>query len=328
MPDLRVRVLSSDGAAPGPGVSTIRIDRRAPGRFASLEHDLRLPFDIRRHGRDVVHSPALDPPRRCDLPWVQTLHDVIPLVLDHAEYADARRRWLRFAPRFKEAAVVLCDSLYTADEGARVLELDRDRIRVAPLGVDGAFRTPIRRTRTDPPSLLFVGELDPRKGHREALAVASALATLGYPHRLRIVGRIAPWVRAALERLVVESERPDRIDLVGYVDDLASEYDRSDVLLFTSRYEGFGLPALEAMARGTPVVAFRNSSVPEVVGEAGLLVEDGDVPAFTAAVRHVLDEPELWRELSALGQERAARFTWDEAVECHHAAYVDAVERS
>ena len=106
----------------------------------------------------------------------------------------------------------------------------------------------------DPPYVLFVAEYAPHKGHREAFEVVGALADRGYPHRLKVAGRVAPWVEPTLRRLVADARRPDRIEVLGYVSDLVSLYQRASVTFVTSHYEGFGLPALESMATATPVV--------------------------------------------------------------------------
>jgi len=303
------------------GVERVPVRRIAPGRWRHAEHELLLPFDLARRSADLFHSPALNPPARCRGPWVQTLHDVIPLVFDDPELAAERRRWTRHAMRYRRAGAIIAVSRHTADVAVSTLGLDPRRIEVIHHGVSPGF-TPGDRSRSgEAPYLLTVGEYSRRKGFAEAFAVAGALAELGYPHRLRVVGRIAPWVRPALDALVASAPVPDRIDLLGFVDDVVGEYQRADVLLMTSRYEGFGLPVLEAMACGTPVVAFANSSITEVVGEAGILVDDGDVTKMVIAVRSVCDDPLLWHELSQRGIERAAEFSWERSARAHADVY-------
>src|SRR5207237_9291849 len=119
--------------------------------------------------------------------------------------------------------------------------------------------------------------------------------------------------------------RPDLVDGVGYVDDLAALYRQAAVLVVTSRHEGFGLPVVEAMASGTPVVAFTNSALPEVVGDAGLLVPDGDVDAFARAVCSLLDDEATRSELARRGVTRAQRFSWETTAAATVAAYEQAL---
>src|SRR5207302_8685619 len=124
-------------------------------------------------------------------------------------------------------------------------------------------------------------------------------------------------MRARAQADVAASPRPDRVEVAGYVADLPALYRGAAALLMSSRCEGFGLPALEAMACGTPVVAFANSSLPEVVGDGGILVPDGDVRAFAAAVERLLADESRRAATIELGLSRAAMFSVDAMVQGH-----------
>lgn len=302
-------------------IAAIPLRRAAPGRLRALEHDLLLPYDLGRHRSDMVHSPANSPPRRCRPPWVQTLHDVIPLVFDDPDLAGERRRMRRHSHRYREATSVIAISRHAADTGIAALGLDPKRVEVIRHGVDPEFAPAAQPPAGGPPYLLVVGEYSRRKGYAEAFAVLGQLAELGYPHRLHVTGRIAPWLRTTVRTVVNHAARPERIRLLGFVDDLVAQYQGASALLMTSRYEGFGFPVLEAMACGTPVLAFANSALPELVADAGILVPDGDVPAMARAVRTVLDDPERSFELSARGLERARSFSWERSVALHAEIY-------
>jgi glycosyltransferase involved in cell wall biosynthesis len=251
---------------------------------------------------------------------VQTLHDVIPLLFDSPDTAALRARWKRLAPRYRRASAVIAISEHVASSGVTTLNLDRDRIHVAHHGVSPAFR-PGAGGPSDPPYLLVVGEYSRRKGYAEAFAVMDALADAGYPHRLVVAGRIHEWARPEVESLRNSARHPDRIDLRGFVPDLVPLYQGATGVLMTSRYEGFGLPVLEAMACGVPLVAFANSAIPEVVGDGGLLVADGDVMAMTAAARQIIDTPALAQEWRERGLIRASRFTWERSAAIHAEVY-------
>jgi glycosyltransferase involved in cell wall biosynthesis len=149
----------------------------------------------------------------------------------------------------------------------------------------------------------------------------AALADAGLPHRLVIAGPQDEWLRAQVQRVLGAARRPDLVDVAGFVDDLPSLYRGATALLVTSRHEGFGLPALEAMACGTPVVAFANSAIPEVVGDGGILVDDGDVAELVRATRALIDDRALSRAQAAKGVQRASTFSWRRSAEAHAAVY-------
>ncbi len=325
--DVDVRALVTPGVEVPVGVRPATIHRLADqGRRRSIvEHQLRLPLDLLRHRADVFHNPTAHPPVRVPMPWVQTLFDVIPLVVDDPNLAVLRRRWQRLAPRYGRADVVAAISRHAADDGIRHLGLDPARVEVIPLGVSPEFR-PAREEVPDEPFVLLVSEYSRRKGFEDAFAVVGALADQGLPHRLRVAGRIPAHVRGELEGLIASAPRPDRIELLWFVDDLQALYRRASLVLVPSRYEGFGLPALEAMASGVPVVAYDNTSLPEVVpGDA--LVPDRDVAAKAKLAELLLTQPSRRAEHVAAGLDRAARFTWRATADRYAELYRDVARR-
>ena len=161
----------------------------------------------------------------------------------------------------------------------------------------------------------MVGEYGANKGYAEAFAAIGAIAEAGLPHRLKVAGRLAPWWEPSVRRLLDAAPRPDLVDVCGYVDDLVGLYRGAAALLMTSRHEGFGLPVAEAMACGTPVVAFANSSLPEVVGDGGTVVADGDVGALVVAVEPLLRDPAAREAVSACVLQRASSFSWERCVD-------------
>lgn len=322
--DLQVAALATTTTALPAGVTRVPVRRGAPGRVAHMERDVLLPRELRRWRADVVHCPDPEPPRRAPAPLVQTLFDVIPLVVDDPALRARRRRWERhLAARYRRADAVVAISRHAADEGIRALGLDPARVRVAPLGVGAGYRPegPVQRLEGDVPYVLVVGEHARRKGFADSFAVIGAVAEAGLPHRLAVAGRIAPWVRPELDRLTAAAPRADRIDLLGFVDDLAPWYRGASLVLVTSRYEGFGLPAAEAMACGTPVVAYANTALAEVVGDGGVLVADGDVDAACAAVLELLRDDDARRQVGRCGRVRARAFDWSVCAEAHAEAY-------
>jgi glycosyltransferase involved in cell wall biosynthesis len=321
-PELTVKVLAEPGVELPVGAARVTIHRPVRPRVRSLTHDLLLPADLRRGPRDVFHSPAQHPPRSSPVPWIQTLHDLTPLTWPDPVLARERRRWLHVGPRLRRAVTVATVSRFSADQAIHHLGLDPQRLEVIPLGVDPAVFHPRHGPDVDSPYLLHVAAWGPHKGFGEAMAVIARLADQGLPHRLVLAGPQNRWMQSWIEATVRAAPRPDRVEVAGFVQDLPRAYRGATALLMTSRCEGFGLPALEAMACGTPVVAFDNSSLPEVVGDAGLLVPDGDIEAMTRAVRGLVDSPARREEHAAAGVARAAEFRWGDTV----AAYCQLLE--
>lgn len=324
--DVTVHALAPDGVSLPDGIVRHRARRTAPGRFARIENDVRLPLDLRRLPGDVFHSPApYAPRRRVTRPWAQTLFDVIPLVVDDPALTESKRRLEACIPAYRTADAVIAISRHTADEGVRVMGLDPSRIHVVPLAVDPAFRpppdAPDHDNREHDPYVLVVSAFDPRKGFREAFEVIGALADAGLPHRLKVAGNLPSWVRPVVEKLRADASHPERVEILGFVDDLVPLYWNAAATIVTSRYEGFGLPALEAMASGSPLVAFANTSLPEVVGDGGVLVPDGDVAGFASALIAVLADESRRTDLVEAGLARAADFTLDAMVEGHVDVY-------
>ncbi len=326
--DGTVWALATTGVTLPPGVGRLAVRRRAARpRLEVIEQSTLLPVDLLRlrPAGSVFHNPGYHPPPLIRGPWVQTLLDVIPLVLDHPELSALKARWRRFGPRYARADAVIAISGHAARQGIRVLGLDPARVTVAPLAADPSFG-PSGRGPAEPPYLLVVGEYSRRKGFDCAFAVSDDLAERGYPHRLKVAGRIHPWARDELLARRAGAAHPERIELCGYVANLVELYQGASAYLMTSRFEGFGLPVLEAMACGTPVVAFANSALTELVGDAGILVDDGDAVAMGAQVRRLIDDTGWAEEWRGRGIDRAAGFTWSRTAAIHAEVYRQVAE--
>ncbi len=325
MDDLSLTVSCAAGVPLPAGVqraTTHRVLHRA--RLEVMEHAVRGPLELRRHRPEgaVFHNPSYHAPFGVTGPWVQTLLDVIPLVFDSPDQAVLRARWKRFGPRYRQADAVIAISKHAADEGVRLLGIDPAKVTVALLGVDPMYSPGAGQgASSDRPYLLVVSEYSARKGFAEAFAVMDDLVDAGFPHRLVVAGRVHPWGARELEALHASARHPERIEVRGFVPNLVELYRRASAFLMTSRYEGFGLPPLEAMACGVPVVAFSNSSVTEVVEGGGLLVADGDVGAMVGEVRQVLSAPAWAGEVSERSVVHARTFSWERCAAVHAEVY-------
>jgi glycosyltransferase involved in cell wall biosynthesis len=189
-----------------------------------------------------------------------------------------------------------------AGPGERVADLR------ARLGLDG-------------PYLLGLGTVEPRKDLPTLVRAFAALAG-ELPHRLVLAG-LAGWGAGELDAAVAASGVADRILVPGYVPeaDKAALLTGADVFAYPSRYEGFGLPVLEAMACGTPVVTTTGGSLPEVAGDAATLIEPGDADALAAALAKLAADPAARQDAAARGRQRAATFTWEHCATRTAAAY-------
>jgi len=273
-----------------------------------------LPRLLQRSGAAVCHSPAYTAPQWGHTPVVLTLHDVSyarrPEWYPHQSDLVRRAFYRRSARR---ATRVLTDSAFSRAEIVSAYGLSDSQIVVVPLGVSATF-TPDAATAREC-VVLHVGDLHPRRNLTMLTTVVAALrqrdprlATV----RLVLVGRDAgEWTH--IEAAARQAGVPDLVTHVTGISDaaLADWYRRAAVMAYPSRYEGFGLPLLEAMACGTPVIASAASSIPEVVGDAAVLCDPEDAHAWTHALELVLTHPDTARRLSEQGRRRADVFTWD-----------------
>jgi glycosyltransferase involved in cell wall biosynthesis len=309
------------------GVERLPVKRSAPQRLAFSEHMLRLGRDAARSGAGLLHQPTAEPPWRSPIPYVQTLHDVIPLIFDDPGFQFERRRWRYRGRAMRRADRVIAITQWSADLGVTHLGLDPGRIRVIHHGVNPTFGPPLSYREPATPYLLYVGEYGPHKGFAEACAAVQQLAEHGYSHELRIVGNVNAYARPHVDRLLAQVPRAVHLGRISD-EELAEQYRSATALVFTSRCEGFGRPPIEAMATGTPVVAFANTSIPEVIGTGGALVADGDVAAVVDALRLIIDSPDRRAELSAAALARATTaFSWTRCARETAEVYRELAER-
>jgi glycosyltransferase involved in cell wall biosynthesis len=229
---------------------------------------------------------------------------------------------------------ILCVSATTARDLAEHLGVAGERVDVTPLGTDlvPASDEEVARLRAriglDGPYLLGLGTLEPRKD-LPTLVRAFAILAGELPHTLVLAG-LAGWGAGELRGAVAASGVAERVRLTGYVpeQDKAALLSGADLLAYPSRYEGFGLPVLEAMACGTPVVTTTGGSLPEVAGDAALLVPPGDAEQLAAAAAKLLGDQAAWADQARRGRARAAGFTWERCADLTAAAYRKAASRA
>ena len=324
---------SSAGALAAPGL------RLRPVRLAGAGRPARIAWTqllagraARRAGAGLLHGVHYELPLRSRLPQVVTVHDLT--LLTHPEWHEASKvRYFGWAMRRAVASAtrVLCVSATTAADLTERLGVPGDRVDVTPLGTDlrPATDAPVaevrRRLGLDGPYLLGLGTVEPRKDLPTLVRAFAALAA-ELPHRLVLAG-LAGWGAGELEAAVAASGVADRILVTGYVADAdkAALLTGADVFAYPSRYEGFGLPVLEAMACGTPVVTTTGGSLPEVAGDAATLIDPGDEDALAAAIAKLATDLAARQDAAARGLARAATFTWKRCADLTATAYARAI---
>ncbi len=297
-----------------------------------VRYPFSFPIALRRDPVDVLHVQYFIPPTTRG-PVVLTVHDISFAV--HPEFFTRKDRVFlgTLVPyALRRADSVITDAEFTKAEMVRVYDLDPNKIEVIPLAADPQYRPMEReacRARVAKhynvmqPFFLYVGTLQPRKNVTTLIkAYAQFRRESGHAHKLVIVGK-AKYLFTEIFEAIDSSGYVDDIVFTGFVpdDDLPVLYNAADAFVFPSLYEGFGLPPLEAMACGTPVIASNASCIPEVTGEAALLADPRDVDSFSDAMSRITNEPELAESLSARGLARAAMYTWDETARRTLAVY-------
>ena len=280
-----------------------------------------FPRALKEDGVQVAHVQYTIPPRM-PCPTVTTIHDVsfkrFPeffklkdrLILDHAVKRAS-----------KKAAWIIVPSEHARNELIQLYRIDPGKIAVTYEGVDqqyqpmdrGAARASVEKYGISSPFILTLGVIQPRKNLGRLLeGFARLKGNLESGHKLVIVGKQG-WLEADLRRRIDKLDLANDVILTGYVpyEDLPVLYNAAEVFVYPSVYEGFGLPPLEAMACGTPAITGNQSSLPEVVGEAGLMVDPYDPDAFADAMARVLSSESLRAEMSARGLDQAKKFSWD-----------------
>jgi glycosyltransferase involved in cell wall biosynthesis len=266
----------------------------------------------------IVHAtnPAAIPPAGTGQKLVVTVHD---LAFRHfPEMYPREWRWLYEAglrAAVRRADAVLTPSRSTADDLLARTTLEKERVHVTPLApslatTDEDPALVIERLRLPRPYLLHVGTIEPRKNLVRLVRAYRKVAARGLPHALVLTGAAGWRPEALLQELAVDA--PGTVVRTSLLseEELDAVFRGADAFVYPSVYEGFGLPVVEAMARGVPTVVSTASSLPEVAGDAALGVDPNDVDSIARAVERVLTDETLADELRRRGREQAARFSW------------------
>jgi len=296
--------------------------------LARLWHRLRLPVPVEViiGPLDVFYSPDFAlPPTFRGTKTLLTVHDLSFIHHPDAFLPSLRRYLEDIVPRSVDRAdLVLADSAHTRSDLISLLEVSPEAVTVVYPGVESRFspepelgerdRLRDRYGIADQPYILSVGTLQPRKNYLHLMEGFIRLpAHIGAGLQLLVAGGRG-WL---CDDIVAEADKHRSIQLLGFVEeeDLPALYRGACLFALTSLYEGFGLPVLEAMACGVPVVCSRSSSLPEVAGDAALLVDPLISDEITQAISRVLEDENLREEMVSRGLVQATRFTWERSAQ-------------
>lgn len=282
------------------------------------------PWHIAISRLDLVHSMLNVVPVASPTKHVVTIHDLSFMQIAAAH--PPLRRWYLTAATWlsvRRAAAVLADSIATRNDVIKLLGADPRKVHVLYPGVEpdfhprsgneiNAFRHNVGQHR---PFILFVGTLEPRKNVDILVqAFGSIIRDRAFDGDLVLAGGRG-WGMEAIDSAIAQSPVRDRIREIGYVNerDLPFWYNSADLVVYPSSFEGFGFPVLEAMASGTPVITSNRSSLPEVIGNAGLMTEPRDTAQLAAAMSSVLTSPQRRKAMRRQGLVQANQFDWSQA---------------
>lgn len=296
------------------GLAEDRVRRRI------VWEQMSLPRQARRLRVDLLHGPAFAVPAVGGVPAVVSVPD-LSFRLFPAYHPRGRRLYLDLITRVSlaRARATIAISESTKRDVCRFYGVAPERVFVTHLGVDRRF-VPLseaegeafRRQTGIGRYIYYQGTLEPRKNLRVLVEAFRALQAEGNAQHRLVLGGAPGWGYEMIHELVARHGLEEQVVFLGYVspEDSPRWYAAADLFVYPSAYEGFGLPPLEAMACGTPVVTANTSSLPEVVGEAGVLVRPGDAMALAEAMAALLSDGARRAELGEAGRRRAMAFTW------------------
>lgn len=300
----------------------IRSNNIKNGLFKQIWSEYYLPLWAQEDDVDLFWGPAHRLPRKLskNIPQVVTIHDLVWKIVPETMRPVTRLLENYLSPKaIQRSDYIVADSVATAEALADHYKIPLDSIEVIPLGAKRAERIQssdqLIQFGINRRYVLFVGSLEPRKNLRRLLLAFSKLAKITRDSTMLIIAGSDGWGNINLKGVVSDLGLENHVRIIGYISDdtLAMLYANALFLTMPSIYEGFGLPLAEAMVYGVPVLTSNNSSMPEVVGGAGLLVDALDVDSICDGLEQMINNENLRKGLGLNAEKSAARFSWDKS---------------
>lgn len=294
-----------------------------------------LPYFFLKEGIDIFHSPTFHLPIFTPrIKKIITIHDIILLKFSQTY----PRNFVRYAALMLKIAIKVTDAIIVPSESTKkdiikIFKVKADKIYIVPHGVrhglnlinDNYYLINIKNKYNLPDNfILFVSTIEPRKNLEGLIRAYSNIRKTGISHKLVVCGGKG-WLHEyeRITKIAGELGVTEHISFIGYLpdEDIAAIYNLAALFVYPSLYEGFGFPPLEAMACGCPVITSNTSSLPEVVGEAAIMVNPYDIEELTKAMYEVLTNNELKLKMKKQGLERAKMFSWGKSAREHVSIY-------
>ncbi len=313
-----------EGTRRAPTIVTSRLPTAHPIPRIAWEQTV-LAWHTARDTLDVLHCPLNVIPLAATCPTVLTIHDLTFLRYPRL-FPRLKQLYLRLFTRMSahRASAVVTDSASTRNDVVQMLGVPPERVHVVYPAADADFsprshdeRSAFRNSKgLTSGYILYVGTLEPRKNVDVLIrAFGRVVRENALPHKLVLAGGRG-WMTQSIQEAIAEAGIGERLIMPGYVEraELPLWYSGADLFVYPSTYEGFGYPVLESMFAGTPVITSNSSSLPEIAGDAGLLVPPREESQLAAAMTNILTDGNLAASLRAQGLERSASFSWSKSV--------------
>jgi glycosyltransferase involved in cell wall biosynthesis len=298
----------------------VRSGNISNGFLRQIWSEYHLPLWVKEDNLDLFWGPAHRLPRIIskNIPLVVTIHDLVWRIVPETMRPITRLLESYFSPKaIGRADYIVADSVATAEALGEYYQVTPGRVEVIPLGAMRAdklqSRDQLKHFGIDRKYALFVGTVEPRKNLQRLLLAYSRLGKMDRDSVMLVIAGGEGWGNVSLKDMVVDLGLESRVRIIDYVseDVLSMLYANTLFLTMPSLYEGFGLPLAEAIVHGVPVLTSNNSSMPEVAGDAGLLVDALDVDSICAGLEQMINNDELRRDLALNAEKSASRFDWD-----------------